>query len=39
MTPVAIMMMIVTLAVVGGGFIASIIRLQAISKKQSEEEQ
>ena len=37
MTPVAIGMMIFSLALVGGGFIASIIRLQ-ISKKQTEEE-
>ena len=38
MTPVAIGMMIFSLALVGGGFIASIIRLQKISKKQTEEE-
>ena len=37
MTPVAIGMMIFSLALVGG-FIASIIRLQKISKKQTEEE-
>ena len=38
MTPVAIGMMIFSLALVGGGFIASIIRLQKISKKQTEKE-
>ena len=38
MTPVAIGMMIFSLALVGGAFIASIIRLQKISKKQTEEE-
>ena len=38
MTPVAIGMMIFSLALVGCGFIASIIRLQKISKKQTEEE-
>lgn len=38
MTPVAIGMMIFSLALVSSGFIASIIRLQKISKKQTEEE-
>lgn len=38
MTTTAIGMMIFTLAVVGGGFVASIVRLQIISKKQAEEE-
>lgn len=37
MTPVAIGMMIFSLTLVGGGFIASIIRLQKISKKKMEE--
>lgn len=37
MTTTAIVMMIFTLAVVGGGFVASIVRLQIISKKQAEE--
>ena len=38
MSPVAIGMMIFSLTVVGGGFIAAIVRLQVISKKQTKEE-
>lgn len=38
MTIVAIVMMIVTLVVVFGGFLVSIIRLQMRSKEQREED-
>lgn len=38
MTPIAICMMIFTVIVVFGGFAASIVRLQIISKRQSEME-
>lgn len=39
MTSTAICMMIFTLVVVCGGFVASIVRLQMISSKQSKEEE
>lgn len=38
MTPIAVVMMILVLTIVVGGFAASIVRLQMISKKQSEED-
>ena len=39
MTTTAICMMIFTLAIVGGGFVISIVRLQLLSKKQVNEEE
>lgn len=39
MTATAVITMILTIVLVFGGFIASIVRLQLISKKQTQEEE
>ncbi len=39
MTATAIITMILTIVLVFGGFIASIVRLQIISKRQTQEEE